>query len=70
MPSIDILDDAVGLGGPHEGLGFAVVLAEISLIAACRSTIERKTPRHRRRRVSEAKKVTTAFAQEQEVGVK
>jgi hypothetical protein len=38
------------------------------LIAACRSTSEWKAPRCSRRRVSEAKKVSTAFAQEQEVG--
>jgi hypothetical protein len=37
---------------------------------ACRSTIERKLPRRRRRRVSAEKKVSTAFSQEPEVGVK
>ena len=31
MPSIDILDDVVGIGGPDEGFGFAVVLAEVSV---------------------------------------
>jgi hypothetical protein len=40
------------------------------LIAAWRSTSEWKTPRCRRRRASEAKKVSTALAQEHEVGVK
>src|SRR5215471_13973252 len=37
---------------------------------AWRSTSEWKTPRCSRRRVSVAKKVSTALAQEQEVGVK
>jgi hypothetical protein len=40
------------------------------LIAAGRSTSEWKAPRCRRRRVSVAKKVSTALTQEQEVGVK
>src|ERR671911_429484 len=40
------------------------------LIAACKSTIERNTPRLSRRLVSAAKKVSTALRHEQEVGVK
>ena len=39
-------------------------------MAACRSTIERNTPRLSRRRVSGEKKVSTALSQEPEVGVK
>ena len=39
-------------------------------MAACRSTSEWKTPRFRRRRVSLAKKPSTALSQEAEVGVK
>ena len=39
-------------------------------MAACRSTIERKTPRLRRRRVNLAKKPSTALNQEAGVGVK
>jgi hypothetical protein len=31
IPSIDLLDDVVGVGGPDEGLGFAVVLAEVAV---------------------------------------
>ena len=31
MPTIDLLDDAVGIGGPNKGFGFAVVLAEIAV---------------------------------------
>jgi hypothetical protein len=40
------------------------------LIAACRSTVERKLPRLSRRGVSAEKKVSTALSQEPEVGVK
>jgi hypothetical protein len=39
-------------------------------IAACRSTIERNTPRLSRRRVSLANRVSMAFSHEHEVGVK
>ena len=39
-------------------------------MAAWRSTMERKTPRFRRRLASLAKKPSTALSQEQEVGVK
>jgi len=39
-------------------------------MAAWRSTIDRKTPRFSRRRVSLAKKPSTALSQEHEVGVK
>ena len=39
-------------------------------MAACRSTIEWKTPRRSRRRVRAEKKVSTALSQEPEVGVK
>ena len=31
MPSVQFLDDTVGIGGPEEGFGFAVVLAEIAV---------------------------------------
>ena len=39
------------------------------MIAAWRSTTDRKTPRFKRRLVSVAKKVSTALSQEHEVGV-
>ena len=39
-------------------------------MAACSSTIEANTPRFSRRLVSLAKKPSTAFSQEEEVGVK
>ena len=53
-----------------KGFGLRLCSPRERLIAACRSTSERKTPRCSRRWVSEAKKVSTALAQEQEVGVK
>ena len=31
MPAIDLLDDAVGIGGPDEGFRFSVVLAEVAV---------------------------------------
>ena len=31
MPSVDLFDDAVGIGGPDEGLGALVVLVEVAL---------------------------------------
>jgi hypothetical protein len=30
VPSIDLFDDAIGISGPDEGLGFAVVPAEVA----------------------------------------
>jgi|SRR6185437_5680922 len=53
-----------------KGLGASLVSDRKRLIAACRSTIERKAPRLRRRLVSLAKKPSTAFSQDAEVGVK
>ena len=31
MPTVDLFDDAIGVGGPDEWSGFAVVLAEIAV---------------------------------------
>ena len=31
MPSVDLFDDAVGIGGPDEGLGALVVLVEVAV---------------------------------------
>src|SRR5436190_11896596 len=44
--------------------------SRLCLMAACRSTMERKTPRRRRLRVRAEKKFSTALSQELEVGVK
>ena len=53
-----------------KGLGWSLVSLRKRLMAAWRSTIDRKTPRLRRRRVSLAKKPSAALSQEAEVGVK
>ena len=68
MPSIDLFNDAFGLGRPDKGLGFAVVLAEVPV--NCRREVDQRAEDAALRRVSEAKKVLTALAQEQAVGVK
>src|SRR5437660_5887761 len=52
------------------GLGLSLVSAMKRLIAACSSTIDVKTPRLSRCRVSLANRPSTALAQEHEVGVK
>src|SRR3546814_9471970 len=53
-----------------KGFGLSLVSARKRLMAAWRSTIERKTPRFRRRVVSFAKYPSTALSQLAEVGVK
>src|SRR5260370_10189938 len=53
-----------------KGLGSAFVSATKRLIATCRSTTDRNTPRLRRRRVSLEKKPSTALSQDAEVGAK
>ena len=53
-----------------KGLGSSLASARKRLIAAWSSTIEPNTPRLSRRRVSLAKKPSTAFSHEAEVGVK
>ena len=70
VPASDGGDDFIWIGGPDEGLGSVVGFLEEAVDAACRSTIEWKTPRLRRRWASLAKKPSTALSQEAEVGVK
>ena len=53
-----------------KGLGLALCSARYGLMAVCRSTIERNTPRRMRCRVILEKKFSTALSQEAEVGVK
>src|SRR6516165_3416542 len=53
-----------------KGVGLRLCSPRYRLIAACRSTSERKTPRCKRRRVSVAKKLSTALAQEHDRVVK
>ena len=59
-----------GLAVQTKGLGEPLVSARKRLIAACSSTKEPNTPRLSRRFVSLAKKPSTAFSHEAEVGVK
>ena len=70
MPAFDLGQDRVRLCGPDEWLGCLVVLGEVAVDRGLRSTSEWNTPRRRRRRVSLAKKPSTAFNQDAEVGVK
>src|SRR6516165_9509349 len=53
-----------------KGLGLALCSVRSALIATCRSTTERKTPRRMRCRVILEKKFSTALSQDAEVGVK
>ena len=53
-----------------KGFGFWLCSSTKRLMAAWRSTTEQKTPCFSRRRVSVAKKPSTALSQEAEVGVK
>ena len=59
-----------GLAVHVKGFGSALVSATKRLMAAWRSTTEWKTPRFNRRRLSLAKKPSTALSHEHEVGVK
>ena len=61
---------ASGSARQMKGFGLWLCSARKRLMAAWRSTREWKTPCFRRRRVSLAKKPSTAFSQELEVGVK
>ena len=54
----------------RKGLGLALCSARYALMAVCRSTIERNTPRRMRCRVILEKKFSTALSHEAEVGVK
>src|SRR6202048_5024482 len=53
-----------------KGFGSALCSTTKRLIAACKSTTDRKTPRFNRLFVSLAKKPSTALSQDAEVGVK
>ena len=69
VPTFDGGDDFIGIGGPHERLGVIVGFLEEAVDGGLQITIERKTPRLRRRLVNLAKKPSTALSQEAEVGV-
>jgi hypothetical protein len=61
---------ASGSAVQTNGLGLALVSCRKRLMADWRSAMPVKTPRLSRRRVSLAKKPSTALSQEAEVGVK
>jgi len=68
----DFSGKLTALGGIEDvkGLGSALCWMTKRLIAACRSTTDRKMPRSNRRFVSLAKKPSTALSQDADVGVK
>jgi hypothetical protein len=61
---------ASGSARQTKGFGLSLCSTTKRLMAACSSTREWKTPFFRRRRDSFAKKPSTAFSQELDVGVK
>jgi len=65
MPAPDGGDDLVRIGDPLEWLGLRIMVVEEAidrLIAAGRSTADRKTPRFKRRLVRTANKSSTALS--------
>src|SRR6202171_2011783 len=70
VKSNGLFPTTLGSAVQTKGLGSAFVSATKRLIATCRSTTDRNTPRLRRRRVSLAKKPSTALSQDAEVGAK
>ena len=61
---------ASGSARQTNGFRFSLCSATKRLMAACSSTTEQKTPCFRRRRESVAKKPSTAFSHDADVGVK
>ena len=70
VPASDGGDDFVEIGGPRKGSGVLVGLPQEAVDGGLEFDDRAKTPRLRRRRVSLAKKPSTALSQEAEVGVK
>ena len=70
VSAFDGSDDFIGIGGPHEGLGVVIGFLKEPVDGGLEINDRSETPRLRRRRVSLAKKPSTAFSQEAEVGVK
>ena len=68
LPALDGGDDAVRVGGPDERLRVAVGFGDEAMNGSLQLD-DRNTPRFRRRRVSLAKKPSTALSHEAEVGV-
>src|SRR5208282_3337068 len=70
FPRLTAASTRFGSAVHTKGLGSRFVSATKRLMATCRSTTDRNTPRLRRWRVSLAKKPSTALSQDAEVGVK
>ena len=71
MPALGGGDDVFGVGFPDEGAGLLVVVLDEAVDGLLQADQGGgKVPRFRRRRVSLAKKPSTAFSQKHEVGVK
>jgi len=66
---VDGGDDAIGVSGPHEGLGSALVRRG-AVDGGLEVDNRADTPRLSRRRVSLENKVSTALSQEHDFGVK
>ena len=60
MPAIDLFDDAIGIGGPDEGFGFAVVLAKVAIDRGLQIRPASGRCRAASARVRVAKKLSTA----------
>jgi hypothetical protein len=69
-PALDSGDDAIRMGGPHEGFGIAIGLSEKAVDCALSSTTEQSTPRLSLRRVSFEKNPSIALSHEHDFGVK
>src|SRR5271169_236349 len=69
-PRLTALIILLGSAVQVKGFGLALCSMTKRLIAACKSTTDRKTPRFNRRFVSLAKKPSTALSQDADVGVK
>src|ERR1700736_4530528 len=70
FPRLTAARTRLGSAVHTKGLGSELVSARKRVMAALRSATDRNTPRRRRRRVSLAKKPSTALSQDAEVGVK
>jgi hypothetical protein len=70
VPASDGGDDFVGIGGPHEGLGVVIGFLEEPVDLGLEINDRSENPAFEAARVSLAKKPSTAFSQEAEVGVK
>ena len=70
MPSVDLGDDAVGVGAPDERFGALVVLIEVAVDGGLEMDQRVEGAALQAAAGQRGKKVSTALSQEQEVGVK